>query len=258
MLKEAWFGTIVGIAGLLIGIISLLLYLKSMRKPIIGFYKRGYSIIDRKDIISHDIKIIFDGKNVSKLNRTSFYIWNPGDKVIKKEDIAHKDSLRIIWDENIEIYEINISKINNLACNPSISQNENMIDIDFEYLDHNDGFRIDILHNSTSSSFSMKGTIIGAKKSIKYMDKKIVNYFNIINRFFQSNKAIYFIIIPIGLFLLLLSIFAPQIPLIKQSSDEEGMLGLRLTFVVMGLTYLLLVPFRSYIGSSQYPDNLDD
>jgi hypothetical protein len=259
MFNEAWFNSAIGISGLIISILSVYFYLNSIRKPLIGIYKIGYSLIDYDEVKSSKIEAIIDGQKIDKLIKTSIYIWNKGNKVLRNNDIAEKDKLRIVWSENELVYNASIGKVNNKIVNAEILNdfdNRN-INISFDYLNPKDGMRIDILHNSFSKNFNIEGTIIGTKRSIKNLNMKDPEKLFRVLDFLVSRNSIKYIIIPIGIVFLLLALLLPDSLLEKFISDNP-IRDARVFLYVMAFLYFLLVPMRLINSSMRYPKDLDE
>lgn len=259
MLNELWFGNFMGIIGSLVGIMSLVLYLISLRKPIIGTYIKGWSLINIKDIVINNFEITIDKKIVEKLNKTSFYVWNKGSKTLRRDDIAKKDQLRIKWNDEIVIYQTMIGKQNNESSTVTIEPylDEKFVLIGFDFLNKNDGFRIDLYHNSKTVNFDITGTVIGSKKSIsKYHNKENIivrKIFKIIN----SKLISYIIILPIGLAFLIFSLIVSDELIIKLNEFNDPR-QLCILLVVFSILYLSMFLSRIFSPSKQYPENLEE
>jgi len=260
MLDQPWFGSIIGILGLIIGITGIVLYLVGSRKPTISIYKRGISLIYNDVIVSNDIQVTLNGEKIQRLNKTTIYIWNDSLKAIRKSDIAPLDNLKIVWNENTNIYKAIIGKTTNEVCNPKIEfDRENReININFDYLNPNDGFRIDILNNDKSSSFVLKGSIIGSKKSI--IEKKNSKSYTIIllaNKIGNSRIIRTFFYISFGA-LIILGLFLPNSILIGDSGKMSEVIIARVGMIFSGVFYLGMFIWAKQASNKKYPESLEE
>lgn len=258
MFDKPLFSSIVGIIGLVVGIVSLYLYLRSTIRPVLECYKRGTILIDKDEVAEHELKIVLDGKEITKLNQTNIFIWNPTNKVIRRSDFAPKDQLRIVFDNQTTCYECIVAKQTNDICNSSVQLIKSEAIIDFDYLDHNDGFRIDILHDNTSETIRVNGTLIGSKGTFKKSYNRNPLSLYKFSKLITSKRASQFFILPIGLILIGLAIFLPESAFSNQIQVSDNNTEMRVMFGIMGLLYLMLIPLRRFAIGKQYPTKLDE
>lgn len=158
-------GTFVGVIGLFS---SIIFYFKSRRFQRPTFSKRSIKWFDGKSIPHDDIKLTFRGKEISRFVITHLAFWNSGNQTIRKSDFAKSSLLRIAIPSGTEVFDVRVT-----ACTaPEIQASLNSpcsfeadaykeIEVNFEYLDANDGFSIQIIHDGQSDKFQFLGKLPG-------------------------------------------------------------------------------------------------
>jgi hypothetical protein len=259
MLDKAWFGSIIGILGAIIGIVSITLYLLSLRKPLLAYYVKGLSLV-QNNINIDNFEILVNKKKVNKIVKTSIFIWNKGNRVIRKNDIAEKNKLSIIWGHNTSIYQINLGKISNPFSSVNLQPNieAKTILIDFDFLNKSDGFRVDIYHNFDSSIFEFNGTVIGNKKSIK---KIACNQFNTLTQYRKTNifrniSLVFFSVI--SAFYLYMGLFLPESYYVNNNYSETTKITLKTIYILFSILFIGFIPFFSILFRKNYPSTLDE
>jgi hypothetical protein len=139
------------------------------------FYRRGiqkkqitYSIQTR-DLVFHsrdypsNLKITFDGRDIEALTRATVYIWNSGNQPITEQDLRTATRMTLELPNGLVFLQKSISfetrKANNVRLNG--------FEIEFDYLNQNDGFIIDIFAEKKVDvalryGIKLQGEIIGA------------------------------------------------------------------------------------------------
>ena len=150
-----------GLSGIVLGFIF---YYKSKKskKPLYNFSSN--SLISDKQTLTDDLEVKYKGKIIKNLRITKFAFWNSGSEVIRKSDIASTSPLKIQIDPAFEIFNFAIihqKHENNVSV---LKITENTLQVDFDFLDMNEGFILSFYHNSEPKKrVSFSGTIIGSK-----------------------------------------------------------------------------------------------
>lgn len=173
-----------------------------------------------------DIK--FDGKYISDLSSTMFYIWNSGNDVINADDIVKKGLMKIQCGSK-NILDAKIIKQSDIDNNFSIMQiTSNDIDISFEYMDSNDGVVVQILHTGDISEIKFDCKIKGGNP--------IRNNFEVIEKRFWRKYLWTFIVIFFIIAILLYICYIPFIPnLLKNPSFYEENFLFFLPITIIGV-----------------------
>lgn len=226
-------GTPVGI------IITVILYRKNINRVSIKFSYQNYCLIEAFKQKINGLNIKYLNNNIETLNVTRYIFWNNGNEAIRCTDIPTNDNFFIEINDNDLILDATILNVSNPSNNISInlSDNNKRIFINFDYLDKQDGFILQIFHNSSSvNPFYINGSIIGFGKITKgfsiietpliifiskFINKKhhllfkvififILSSISIILNFYNNNAILYFMIS-----LLLYNIFDSKLLSIK-------------------------------------------
>jgi hypothetical protein len=107
------------------------------------------------------------GTRVNRLTKTEIIFWNSGNAILRGSDLVESDPLRFDFPDKSIVVDFKISKYSRTANNfmASIdSRQSNSVEISFDYLDPNDGAKIDILHTSSTKSPQAAGVIRGVPK----------------------------------------------------------------------------------------------
>ena len=110
-----------------------------------------------------DITITYQGQEYHNLSSTRFVFWNNGRKAIKENDIATMNPIRVTIDEHYQILDAYIDKQTDIDNNFIIEKTDDKksIIINFEFLEHNDGASIRIIHTAPSNEdFIVSGKVI--------------------------------------------------------------------------------------------------
>jgi hypothetical protein len=164
---NGWVGILAGaLFSLLTGLIVYFITL-SNKEPI--YSKNSINYISDFTSTIDDLNVFYKEKKVKNLTRTKLMFINFGKSTIYQKDIALKDKLRIIVISN----KINILSVKKIYEKRSVSnieisknsKNSNEYFINFDFLDNNDGFIVQIIHDGISDdSIKVIGTIIGSNE----------------------------------------------------------------------------------------------
>ncbi|TYQ14839.1 UNVERIFIED_CONTAM: hypothetical protein Cloal_1222 [Acetivibrio alkalicellulosi] len=192
----------------------------SARGASIAYDWENILLIDKENqTLPLEIEIAYKNNSISKLSRTLFYIWNNGNKTIRKDCFVSGEKLRIELDENIQIFSANLLKNTDDINKFTISHyDKNLIHFDFEYLEPKSGVKLEILHDLNHITPHVKGKIIDVKEAKKAKDlinnkfKLLINLFPVIGVYLISwlvSMIVFYIINLIGL-----KINIPQLQLV--------------------------------------------
>lgn len=158
------FSYIFGILGIVTGFIF---YIKSKKKPRLRYHARGVTIFDSSDkLVTSDMKVIIDGKQIDYLLVNLIVIYNSGNTVINKNDFAANDKLRIGTIDNIDLYKVDILHPPKTTHNDfKLVYDEGKYHLDFDYFDKNEGCIIRVFSNAPKSKdIIVEGTLKGYGK----------------------------------------------------------------------------------------------
>lgn len=163
--------------GIVLNIISFIAAIISIIIPLFNYFSskkkkpryviKTLNLIDNTLLRDKELRVLCCNKEVQNLSVTRFLLWNKGKKAIYKNDLPSKEPFKINIKDNYKIYQVQILKENNFSNNfkVTLSPDKQSVVIDFEFIEHNDGINLQILHSGKSSSdFELTGKIIGGEK----------------------------------------------------------------------------------------------
>lgn len=169
-IKQNWFGLITFLLGVLV---SYIFFKQSLKESVPIYTSKTLKLIGKDNsLIPNDVKIFFKGHEIEQLSKSVIVIWNHGKKTLYESDIVKDDSLKIVFDDSVEILSTDVTKVTRQANKFSVDHlSKNEVSITFEYLDANDGATIEILHTGYNNIPVISGTIIGIPKGVIKFDK---------------------------------------------------------------------------------------
>ena len=149
-------GTLFGVLGILA---SIVFYLRARRYQQPAYYKSSIRWYDGADVPHKDIKLTFRGKNISRFTITHLAFWNSGNQTIRESDFAPASPLRLVIPKDVEVFDIRVTAVTAPEICASLDSPEVIvagekkeIPVHFDYLDGEDGFSIQVIHDSRSVS----------------------------------------------------------------------------------------------------------
>lgn len=215
--NNIWLNLIFLILAILGILLTIYTYMKSKKRKSGVYNFRSFPVLSGDISSISKLHISYDGSTINNLTTSYFAIWNKGNSIIEKTDIAPIEPLKLSINQNCKIFEIQLITTTNPANNFSFSLlNQNEILVGFDYFAKNEGAVIKIQHSGKDNSdFKVLGTIKGVgkfKKGVLSEDFYLVSYLDytigwLKNYFHKNNKPFWVLIV-----LIILTI--PQIPII--------------------------------------------
>lgn len=261
--NQGWVGSLIGIVGVISGIVGIFSYKisRSTAKP--AFQKRSLHLLGReKDNLPDAVVITYNGVAVDQLTKNTIVIWNNGTEVLNGEDLVKSDQLRIQLPEGTNLLSWKISKTTKDANNFLLSQvSSNKLEINFTYLDPNDGASIELLHDSKENYPKILGTIRGLPKGVEDLgtivySKPIKNSspFNIL---IAHPKLILWITLLVGIGFMVLGLL-PHDTLGLQQALKLGndAISPKWSLVIAGSLYAVMPALLLWSRRAKYPKSL--
>ena len=162
---------ILTLSGFILTVISIILtiyFWRKSRRGIIVYLLSTVHVIGRSEYtIGDGIEVLFRGRSVENIYSTMIVIWNDGSFPIRSSDTTGRDPLRIGGFLPVTILQSTLIKSSRLENCVSIqSHDDTSIQVDFDFLDANDGAIIEIIHSERGFPMCL-GTIIGSQASPK-------------------------------------------------------------------------------------------
>ena len=151
-----------GVAGILL---AVFFYFKSRRVKAPLWSIRTINLISDRVQKFPLLSITYGSSAVQNLSLSKVALWNGGTDVIKREDCAPADRLRIEADGEAQILDVALLESNPTSCQASakLSDDRKRAVLDFDYLDQQNGAVFQVIHTGqTSKAIAVRGTVLGA------------------------------------------------------------------------------------------------
>lgn len=162
-------GTFIGLLGIAL---AFYFYVKSVRKKKLVFANKESVVLgDSDDSFDGRLRVLFDQKEVTRVTRSVFVLWNAGRETIRGSDIAHSDPLCLTFPEDTEILMLSVDRMTRSAVaanvKPRTEAQRHCVCIDFDFLDFKDGFTLSVVHNAPTGVGKIAGTIVGMPDGVQ-------------------------------------------------------------------------------------------
>lgn len=129
------------------GIATIVLTIKLTRrkKPVWAYTTK--KIIGLGTSAPRNLKLYFRKSSITNVYRTTFVVFNKGEKAIRKEDVTKRITVSFVGAKILEKPSIRPSnKEIRLSAKRVSRGQDSKVELDFSYLDHNDGVIVEVLH----------------------------------------------------------------------------------------------------------------
>ncbi|WP_141441353.1 hypothetical protein [Vreelandella titanicae] len=268
--NQGWVGSLIGLIGILLGAVGIFSYRisKSIAKP--SYQKSSLRLIGREENnLPQEVVVTYKGMVVDRLTKTTLILWNNGTEVLDGKDVVQTDPLVIAFLEGDSILSYKILKQANSANKILVekdSEKPNQLGIVFDYLNPNDGWILEILHDSESRYPEVIGSIKGLPKGFLdlgrvYKNRK-VKYKWPLGLVLNRPRLILGVALVIGLTIALFGLLPEDLRQIvaKFLSNEESNKTIAeqpIFFVILGVLYAAMPAFVLWTRRKRYPRKLE-
>lgn len=150
-------------------VLAIIFYFRSQKNKTPCFEEKSNTIIEGLHKSLDGLQVQYKGTVQERITVTKVAFWNDGKETIDRADLVEMDPLRIEVPISIDILDIQViaasSDSNSVVIGEAIStENEITYPLSFEYLDQDEYFVVQIIHNGASQErFEIKGKIKGVK-----------------------------------------------------------------------------------------------
>lgn len=266
--NQGWVGSLIGIVGTILGIIGIFSYKISRSSAEPMYQKCCLRLLGREeDNLPKEVTVLFKGKEVDRLSKTTLILWNHGTEILDGKDVVSSDPITITFDgdDNILSYKI-LKKTKKTNKIDFVKNEQHILHMSFEYLDPGDGIILEILHDSEKRYPEITGAIKGLPKGFidsgKVYSNKQYKAHSIIGQLFRFRKLMYITAILIGAAITVIGLLPQEIRelidsnLIKGES-EKPLSEQPIFFVIAGLLYMLLPSIMLWSTRKKYPKELE-
>lgn len=153
-------GLILGIFGV---VLAFIFYFKSKSKKKLIYHIRSFNLINEEISELNELEVIYKEKKIKNLTISKVALWNSGNITIDKTDIVSLDKLKITTADEVEVFEAEVISQVDPTNNFTLNKGDNEIELNFDYIDPNQGCAIKLYHTGKNSSdISLTGKIKGA------------------------------------------------------------------------------------------------
>jgi hypothetical protein len=137
-------------------------------KPKPVFQDRFFKLID---IGEHDpeynLSLKYFDRTIPRLTNYIMIIWNAGEDTLLGSNISEEDPLVVEFEQDAEVLRVKVIETNEtIQFEPLMV--ENKVDLKFNYMEPNQGVRLDILHTGKVPNPKIRGSIRGIPEGIIY------------------------------------------------------------------------------------------
>ncbi len=157
-------GIISTVVAVVLGISTLLLTLKLIRKRQPAWAYKTEEIIDLGENSPKELELLYAGKPVRGIYRTTVILFNGGSEIINSEDVTVPIAMTFTGGEILN--EPQVKGISNEENKVVVKKQAKSVITKFLYLGHNDGIVFDVLHTAIQT-ISLKMNIKGVDE-VKY------------------------------------------------------------------------------------------
>ena len=215
-------------------------------------YASSTNLIEKDKTTPKELKLLYYEDEVPRLTRTTFTLFKKGYQTILGEKILKEDPLRLEFAPDTKILDYSILKVTREVNNFEIIKTAaNVLEINFNFLDSNDGISVTVLHTGDNTVPNIAGTIIGLPDGLVTKPLGVFDGFRFTHIFF------YFSIIVVAIFFdiyeiehkvidysnYLNNLLANYIPFLNQEYSFIIIIGIILIFsgIVTGMVFRFLL-----------------
>lgn len=269
--NQGWVGSLIGIIGIILGVIGIFSYKvsKSTARP--SYQKSSLRLLGKNESnLPSDVTVLFKGKEVERLCKTTLILWNNGTEVLNKEDVVDSDPLKISFNSGDNILSIKILKTTKDVNNIKVLRDElnsHLLHFKFNYLDPGDGIAIELLHDSKMRYPTISGTIKGLPNGFEDLGRFFNTHlfsnksnskfpFNVIAR---SPKLILWSMFIAGMVISLFGFFPQKIFTIEfiEKFNFNMKKFEQYIMLIVGVLYMIMPLSLLWLRRRRYPKQLD-
>lgn len=265
-LNQSWIGHVIGVISI---VIAIYIYIRSKREIDLRCYVKGEKLIGgTTQTLPRGTSLAFRNENITCLSKTKVYIWNEGRLPVEGKNVTEKDPLRISI-RNGKVLSTTLAYSGRSVNNIQTSQQNSDVFVKFDFLDHMDGMRVEILHDSEILIPNILGTIIGFPKGIKIKldsrikEKKLSHFDKMADKLFKYRMAFVAIILSIGVGMVALSIMPYNRFIVilnvvfNVNKIIDSAMLFRMLLAIGGITYIGTSIYGFNKCNVKYPVKLD-
>lgn len=131
-------------------------------------------LIGLRGVLDDDIQIMYRKENMPRVSSSTLIFWNKGRETINEGDIINEYPLEVVFPQGVQVLRSTVRKTTRPPIDFRVVDRtrdaqvpENIVRLNFTFLDQKDGARIEILHTGDNSTqLKIQGAIRGARKGM--------------------------------------------------------------------------------------------
>lgn len=260
-------GSIIGVLGLITGVAGLVLYLQSKVGARPACQLSSIRLIGRNEQqLPDEVRILYDDNDVPRLTLTEIYFWNFGTETIRGNQVVEDDPIRLSFNLGDKILAAHVVAVTRPVnkCMIEVPPNaQHVALLTFDFLDPNDGMRLEVLHTSEKRYPNVSGTIRSIPKGIKVLTpSKSLLFVRAAVLAMRIKEANYIalclgVIVSIGALLPRSWLLDPLEMINRCDEPEKSVLLLRLCMLGLGALYIFISLTHILPNRRKYPKLLD-
>jgi hypothetical protein len=156
-------GVWIGLAGLAVGVIGIVLYVRGKREKRPRYTVRSTTLVEGLTSRYSGLEMRFGGDPISNLTSSRLALWNAGRETIQRQDLAAGDPTRVELPEGVTLLDVLILHVSTQGNEVAVEKKENILNISFEYIDHDQGAVLQLLHDGLETDkVRLLGSVKGA------------------------------------------------------------------------------------------------
>ncbi len=164
IINKGWFGIV---AGLVISIVTGVYFLRKSKQRTALSVEMLHTIIIAPSEPDDRLEVRYDGAPVPRVTKSVAGFWNSGNQVIRRDDISARDPVALRCTESARILQVRmLAETREVIWARHTVHDDSEILIDFDFLNPEDGFTIEVLHTGQWGAISPAGTIKGMDREI--------------------------------------------------------------------------------------------
>ena len=170
-------GFLVGLVGSVAGLVGFVLHFTGRRQKDLAYAVQGIGVIDESMSSFGDLQVTFNGQSVERVAVSRVLFWHRGEETIHGSDVPDSDPLRIIIGGDARVLSSRILAVSRSVVAPQVATvgETDRVGLDFEFLDRDDGFTVEIVHTGLNPlDLDVTGTIMGLRHGIREVEDNML------------------------------------------------------------------------------------
>ncbi|PWF62803.1 hypothetical protein CBX96_14330 [Shewanella sp. BC20] len=158
-------------------VLAVVFYFKAQKNKTPCFEKSSNTIIEGLHNSLDGLEVRYKGSVQERITVTKLAFWNDGKETIDKSDLVERDPVRVYIPEGVDVLDIQIISVSEESNSVSVQKIEeisNTYRLNFDFLDYEEYFVVQVIHNGSSSvPIKIEGKIKGSRSIEKVASSQV-------------------------------------------------------------------------------------